>query len=179
MGPHDTIWKYQNTETWRELLSIYVVRGINGVNKSYAVGQGGVIQKTEGLDSIWLSQVSGTENDLNSVVFTDYNHGYAVGDSGTILVTNNGGKMDLNEIQNDDSPLKIWPNPASGDITLESWPSLNGAIVTILNLRGQELLFKKLVHDKTQLDIGSFPPGIYFVKVKNERTVIIKKLIKE
>jgi hypothetical protein len=179
MGPHDTIWKYQNSGTWRELLSIYVVRGINGVNKGYAVGRGGVIQKTEGLDSIWISQVSGTINDLNSVVFTDRFHGYAVGDSGTILKTSNGGELAMNEIPYDDSPLKIRPNPASGYITLESWPSLKGALVTILDLSGQEILFGKFMQDKTQLDISTLPRGIYFVKVKSETTVIIEKLIKE
>jgi photosystem II stability/assembly factor-like uncharacterized protein len=39
----------------------------------------------------WLTQSSGTNNNLNSVYFTDANTGYTVGDSGTILKTSNGG----------------------------------------------------------------------------------------
>jgi photosystem II stability/assembly factor-like uncharacterized protein len=39
----------------------------------------------------WFPQNSGTTNNLNSVYFTDANTGYAVGDSGTIIKTNDGG----------------------------------------------------------------------------------------
>jgi len=39
----------------------------------------------------WFPQNSGTTKNLNSVYFTDANTGYAVGDSGVILETMNGG----------------------------------------------------------------------------------------
>lgn len=39
----------------------------------------------------WVPQDSGTENDLRGVSFTDANNGTAVGDSGTILRTTDGG----------------------------------------------------------------------------------------
>ena len=39
----------------------------------------------------WITLTSGTTNTLNSVFFTDVNTGYAVGYSGTILKTINGG----------------------------------------------------------------------------------------
>ena len=39
----------------------------------------------------WVSLNSGTTHTLNSVYFTDVNTGYAVGDSGTILKTSDGG----------------------------------------------------------------------------------------
>lgn len=178
-GVHDSTWLYQNSGTWRELYSVYVVPAVGGVYIGYAVGQGGVIQKNEKEDSIWVSQVSGTINNLNSVVFTNPNQGYAVGDSGIILKTNNGGVMDVYEIPGSNRQLKIWPNPTSAQIILESLPSLKGALVTILNLSGQEMLNMKLMQDKTQLDISTLPRGIYFVKLKSEREVIIEKLIKE
>ncbi len=39
----------------------------------------------------WYQQNSGTTKNLNAVSFIDDNNGFAVGDSGTILYTNNGG----------------------------------------------------------------------------------------
>jgi len=178
-GIHDTAWKWQNSGTWRELYSVYVVPVVGGINKGYAVGQGGTIQKNENGDSIWVSQVSGTINNLNSVVFTDPNQGYAVGDSGIILKTKNGGVLDVNEIPGSNRQLTIWPNPASAQIILESLPSLKGALVTILNLSGKEILNMKLMQVKTHLDISTLPRGIYFVKLTGENTVLIEKLIKE
>lgn len=41
----------------------------------------------------WVIQNSGTKKNLNSVFFTDVNTGYAVGDSGIILKTTNGGEV--------------------------------------------------------------------------------------
>lgn len=41
----------------------------------------------------WVPQNSGTTNNLNDVYFTDANTGYAVGDSGTIIITTNGGTL--------------------------------------------------------------------------------------
>ena len=40
----------------------------------------------------WFQQNSGTTNNLNSVYFTDSNTGYVVGDTGTIIKTNDGGE---------------------------------------------------------------------------------------
>jgi photosystem II stability/assembly factor-like uncharacterized protein len=39
----------------------------------------------------WVQQNSGTDKNLNAVTFTDLQNGFAVGDSGTVLKTNNGG----------------------------------------------------------------------------------------
>ena len=39
----------------------------------------------------WFQQNSGTTKNLNAVIFTDLNIGFAVGDSGTILKTTDGG----------------------------------------------------------------------------------------
>jgi photosystem II stability/assembly factor-like uncharacterized protein len=44
-----------------------------------------------GISAQWVQQNSGTTKGLNSVYFTDMNTGYAVGDSGTILKTIDGG----------------------------------------------------------------------------------------
>jgi photosystem II stability/assembly factor-like uncharacterized protein len=41
----------------------------------------------------WVNQNSGTTKDLNSVIFVDSTTGYAVGDSGIILKTYNGGLL--------------------------------------------------------------------------------------
>jgi hypothetical protein len=46
----------------------------------------------------WVPQNSGTTKNLNSVCFTDADNGYAVGDSGTILKTINGGMHWSNQV---------------------------------------------------------------------------------
>jgi photosystem II stability/assembly factor-like uncharacterized protein len=53
----------------------------------------------------WVPQNSGTTNDLKSVYFTDELTGYAVGNSGTILKTTNGG--DNWEAQNSGTTMDL------------------------------------------------------------------------
>ena len=53
----------------------------------------------------WTAQVSGTTQTLFSVDFVDSQHGWAVGDSGTILSTSNAGAT---------WTVTTWPSPDSG-----------------------------------------------------------------
>nr|HMQ81227.1 YCF48-related protein [Ignavibacteria bacterium] len=46
---------------------------------------------TAGINSQWFSQTSGTSNPLTNIFFTDANTGFAIGLSGTIRKTTNGG----------------------------------------------------------------------------------------
>ncbi|MEO1434996.1 MAG: LamG-like jellyroll fold domain-containing protein [Bacteroidota bacterium] len=70
-------------------------RGVYGFgSNAWAVGSGGIICIYNG--TTWVPQVSGTVNQLNGVYFVDNNTGYAVGNSGTILKTENGGGTWIN-----------------------------------------------------------------------------------
>ena len=55
------------------------------------VGRNGKILKTTNAGTNWISQSSGTSNELFSVYFTNLNIGFAVGSNGTILKTNDSG----------------------------------------------------------------------------------------
>ena len=64
----------------------------NTTNIGFAVGWGGRILHTINMGIAWTDQASGTSANLNDVSFaTDGLRGIAVGDSGTILWTANGG----------------------------------------------------------------------------------------
>ena len=61
------------------------------VTTGTSVGTSGIILRTTDGGSTWVSQNSGTTNQLNEVVFTDANTGTAVGEGGTVLRTTDGG----------------------------------------------------------------------------------------
>ena len=72
--------------------------------------------------------------------------------------------------------LAIYPNPSSTNITIES-PSIDH--LTILNLNGQEIITRQITGPKTKLDISNLPGGVYFVRLTNDRTVTVGKIIKQ
>ncbi|MFQ5873458.1 MAG: YCF48-related protein, partial [Dehalococcoidia bacterium] len=53
----------------------------------------------------WFTQDSGTRESLSDIVFVDLDHGWAVGNKGTILHTNNGGVSWTPQITNDQNHL--------------------------------------------------------------------------
>lgn len=69
-------WQWQNPLPQGNHL--YSVKFVDS-NTGYAVGCLGTILKTTNGGALWISQVSGTFNDLTSVFFTDVNTGYVVG----------------------------------------------------------------------------------------------------
>jgi hypothetical protein len=70
----------------------------------------------------------------------------------------------------------IYPNPSSSLITIET-SGIGSLIIT--NLNGQFLMEYQITEPITQIDITAFPSGIYFIKLKNNKTVEVKKIVKE
>ena len=88
LSPTIAQWVWQNPlPQGNELHTVYFA----DANTGYAVGEYGIILKTNNGGSSWSAQTSGTNDWLISVYFTDPNTGYAVGGGGTIIKTSNGG----------------------------------------------------------------------------------------
>jgi hypothetical protein len=86
--------------------------------------------------------------------------------------------VDENPVNNE--LMRIRPNPASTDITLDLAPGseLDNASISLYNMNGQELLKHRLTDLKTVIDISALKAGVYFVKMTGEKSIAIEKLIK-
>jgi hypothetical protein len=130
-----------------------------------------------------------------------YNNAILIGDTGQVyipvipgnyfsIVTNKCGSdtsnsinisaVGLTEIQ-EQSGIKIYPNPANIKIIVETpYPIENS--ISIFNVNGQEVFKQNIVgsqNNKIQININDFSPGVYYLKVMNEKNIAIGKLIKE
>jgi hypothetical protein len=57
---------------------------------------------------------------------------------------------------------------------------VNGnARIAIFDVDGKNVLEQDNIEAETPLDISALPRGVYFVRVKDERQVLITKLIKQ
>eukprot|EP00241_Pyramimonas_parkeae_P018742 CAMPEP_0114293216 /NCGR_PEP_ID=MMETSP0059-20121206/9476_1 /TAXON_ID=36894 /ORGANISM="Pyramimonas parkeae, Strain CCMP726" /LENGTH=401 /DNA_ID=CAMNT_0001414915 /DNA_START=271 /DNA_END=1472 /DNA_ORIENTATION=+ len=84
-------WEYSNQQGLLSVISMNSVWGINS-DIVYVCGDKGVILYTENGGELWVSQNSGTTEDLNAVHFATNVTGFVVGSKGTILKTTNGGR---------------------------------------------------------------------------------------
>jgi hypothetical protein len=79
-------------------------------------------------------------------------------------------------LRNAESLLKIYPNPANSKITIESQQH---ELIEISNIQGQLIKTLATTGNKTNIDVSALPSGMYFVKVKSENGIAVKKLVKK
>ncbi len=75
--------------------------------------------------------------------------------------------------------IKIYPNPTTNYITIESISTTKKTFtLCLMNLQGQQLVSKKVEIDKTlQLDLSKFSNGIYFLTLQNENENYVSKVV--
>jgi len=73
----------------------------------------------------------------------------------------------------------IYPNPANSILNID-FPVNHQILSTkieIIDINGRTVLIKKPVSIANQIDIKKLNPGLYIVKIKNDKTFITKKII--
>ena len=77
--------------------------------------------------------------------------------------------------------LSIYPNPSRGSFSLETGSAIKEDLtIEIMNISAQ-LIYRKQYNNVAKIvcniDLSEQPKGIYFVKVKSEKNISVKKLI--
>lgn len=162
------------------------------VNVGYSVGasqftSSGAILKTNDGGNTWITQL---DTELSSTPFAVYCPNdslcFAVGDSGLILKTTNGGGLTgLSTIENLNSKVNIYPNPTQSNITIEfDLIEIKNALIEIKNILGQTIktidskAFSK-GKNKIEIDVSEFSKGLYFAQLQCENVILSKKFVKE
>jgi len=76
-----------------------------------------------------------------------------------------------------EAAFKIYPNPATHLLHIES--PVTKAMISITNLLGQEVLRQQVSEKQFSMDIGKLGKGVYFLQIKSEKGVFVKKFVKE
>ena len=85
----------------------------------------------------------------------------------------------MKEINDGKSEMKIYPNPVSNTLTVETLHSVSNSTLSVFSVNGQELLKQQVGSVKTELDMSSFAKGVYFIRLLNNDKVEVKKIVKE
>ena len=73
---------------------------------------------------------------------------------------------------NSQSVVKVFPNPVTEQLSIQSEIEINS--VEVINASGVSLQFNKVKTSLFELDMRSFPSGLYVIRVNNEAFKIIK-----
>lgn len=141
---------------------------------------------TQSGDTLFSSVSNGNVWMLNNVIIYYANSNiYLTTQDGnySVIVIENGCVSDTSNIiqVGIDEPvickdIDIYPNPATNNITIKAPQK---STIEILNIQRQ--LLKSLIAcgDKTKVNVSVLPCGVYFIKVKTDKGIWIKKFIKE
>lgn len=166
--------------------SVDFVNEANG----WAVGEMGNIIHSEDGGQNWVLQNSGVSKWLTSVDFNDELNGWVVGLDGTILRTIDGG-ITWNPIivsvkENFyESDLILYPNPTTNTLNIR-YPISDPSATLRTSIRYSMFLYdlygKQLdevpistKEEIIQVDVSSYPTGVYFVVLKDEVGIITRR----
>lgn len=152
----------------------------------YAVGSGGKIAKSTNGGRDWFWQITPVTQNLSAVAFLTENLGIAVGDSGIILSTTNGGVTSL--VAEDVQPVgwalyQNFPNPFNPKTRFQfSIPRTVHVILQIFDVSGREvtiLLNERLKAGFYTIDWNNYglPSGTYFYRLLTDQFIDTKKFV--
>lgn len=109
---------------------------------------------------------------------TEWRYGYAIGENIRDMVINVNSLAGINELISVPA-ISIYPNPTSGIFTLKSTcQPFNNSTITIFNSLGETILQSEIQDQKPEIDLSSYPTGVYFLKVDDGNKMAVKKIIK-
>lgn len=73
--------------------------------------------------------------------------------------------------------LNIYPNPTSGQFTIELSGNQNGYVVEVFNVLGELVYQSASIHSQKIINLNHQPDGMYFVYLKSDNRVEVEKLL--
>jgi len=127
---------------------------------------------------MWVPYPTMTNWPLQDICFTDQKTAYVVGAHGTILQTPNAWFDGVDMIPDPLSDFKIQPNPANNFANIElSDPDLDTCRILIFNFQGKQILeIERRNNQDCQIDVRSFPSGIYLIQMIGKSGIHTEKL---
>ena len=87
---------------------------------------------------------------------------------------------DCNGIEKvEESSISVFPNPSSGQLTI-TFPAEDDYTLSFIDALGQIVQTTQILSQKTaQLNLNTFAPGVYMLKVENAEGFVLKRVVVE
>ncbi|WP_455587515.1 FG-GAP-like repeat-containing protein [Bacteroides sp.] len=91
------------------------------------------------------------------------------------------GLTSINELKEDGDNIIAYPSPVTDILHIKNMPEGNGSKnkLYVINLNGQLLHSEETAHSETTISCGSYPTGIYILKIVTEKKVITRQFMKK
>jgi hypothetical protein len=90
-----------------------------------------------------------------------------------------GGALTINEKEEKESALLVYPNPFNNELTVNFELTNSSAKLAIYNLVGAKVLSQNITQKTTVIDLSNQSNGIYFITITDGENRISRKVIKQ
>ena len=184
-SPSDSVWRTIPTG----LQGDGILFGVSAPSERniYVCGDRGMLfQSSDGGDT-WVSASAPTAQRLRAISFSDPGRGFAVGDSGTIIYTSNGGTTsvegDRADLPNRPSLSQNYPNPFNPDTRIKyQIENVRFVNLTVYDVLGREVatLVNGVESPGTHTviwDAAGFASGVYYVRLRTGSFVESRRML--
>jgi hypothetical protein len=126
-----------------------------------------------------LSSNLDTSGNLGGSFNYDYiiESSYCPNDSANVLVIVDGScdfTANLDELAQD---LKLYPNPTTGNISIET-NGLTNAFITVYDIQGKIVVSPQKLDNNMKLSLRACENGVYLVQVESNHAKVVRRIIK-
>lgn len=145
-------------------------------NRQNGIGKNNILLKTTDAGTTWGEIETNSTSQFTIIDFFDQQTGLITADYGLMLrTTTGGGNVSVPFVPyNKDTKFSIYPNPATGMITLSSEDNVNSTL-RITDLTGRILQTGRINKKETKVDISALQPGVYLFSVAGAGCVKVMK----
>jgi photosystem II stability/assembly factor-like uncharacterized protein len=173
----DTAWHF-NIRTVNDRIPHYVSDchffSLSGLG--YSVEKAGGINQTKDGGKTWTVMYNGVDP-LNSICMVSDTAGYVVGEKGTVVKMGSGTSI-VPDNPDNNLDFSIFPVPATDLITIETNGVAGTASLVVVDGLGREMIHIELTRNPLQIDIGTWPPGSYFATLRNGKSIVVNRIVR-
>jgi len=104
------------------------------------------------------------------------NRGYRLGNCKQLPCESSNTNMENRSIDEKQHEFRVYPNPASNQLTLElkDLSKLQSSHIAILDMTGRRLLSKSF-NGKMNIDITDLKVGVYFIQLLSDEKILVQE----
>lgn len=93
-------------------------------------------------------------------------------------VHNTSMSTGVRDLVNNKINIRVFPNPVTSLLTIETESNNNLLKIECINLMGQSVYINEVNSSKIDIEMNKLPNGVYFLKINLKNSIYIKKIVK-
>ena len=171
-GNHILEWKYANQLGEGEYENAFYIDDIT-VGNPFNVYRANCDGSNITLIATAIAAAQYVDNGWDALPVGEYKYGVSNDGGASIAWSECLSKDVLGIAESVQTELKLFPNPAQDQLTIEC---VDAQSISIVSVQGQTLFEAKMTSESLTVSLADFPAGLYLIRVESEKGVVTKPL---